>query len=112
MTEGVLEMRLLEDKMNEEEFYLHAHKDMKIEIENNLTTTIFKGDEIHKVEKGNRTVRVLEGSEDHLVEKDRVVTINGDEIKNNSQNFTQNIDGNFECNVKGDIPLILKVTYR
>ena len=37
--------------MNEEEFYLHAHKDMKIEIENNLTTTIFKGDEIHKVEK-------------------------------------------------------------
>ena len=94
-----------EDKMNEEEFYLHAHKDMKIEIENNLTTTIFKGDEIHKVEKGNRTVKVLEGSEDHLVEKDRVVTINGDEIKNNSQNFTQNIDGNFECNVKGDYTL-------
>ena len=91
--------------MNEEEFYLHAYKDMKIEIENNLTTTIFKGDEIHKVEKGNRTVKVLEGSEDHLVEKDRVVTINGDEIKNNSQNFTQNIDGNFECNVKGDYTL-------
>ena len=45
-----------------------------------LNNTIFKGDEIHKVE-GNRTVKVLEGSEDHLVEKDRVVTINGDELK-------------------------------
>ena len=44
---------------------------MNIEIENNLTTTIFKGDEIH-IKKGNRTVKVLEG-EDQFVEKDKLL---------------------------------------
>ena len=97
--------------MNEEEFYLHAHKDMKIEIENNLTT-IFKGDEIHKVEKGNRTVKVLEGSEDHLVEKDRVVTINGDEIKIILRILRKILMGTLSVMLKETIPIILKVTYR
>ena len=94
-----------EDKMNEEEFYQHAHKDMKIDVENNLTTTIFKGSEIHKIEKGSRTVKVLKGGEEHFVKKDRVVTVEGEEVRNNSNNFTQNIDGDYECNVKGDYTL-------
>ncbi len=94
-----------EDKMNEEEFYLHAHKDMKIDIENNLNTTVFNGDEIHKVEKGDRKVKVSRGSEDYFVKKDRTFKVNGDEIRNNSQDFTQNVDGNYECNVKGNYSL-------
>jgi type VI secretion system secreted protein VgrG len=94
-----------EDKTNEEEFYQHAHKDMKVDVENDLTTTVYSGDENHIVEKGNRSVEISKGNETHLVEGVREVTVNGDENHCNKSNFTHSVKGNYECKVEGDYSL-------
>ncbi len=91
-----------EDKTDEEEFYQHAHKDMKIDIENDLTTTVYSGDETHTIEKGDRSVEVSKGNESHLVEGERKVTVNSDEKHINEANFTHSIKENYECKVEGE----------
>lgn len=94
-----------EDKTDEEEFYQHAHKDMKVDVENDLTTTIYSGDETHIVEKGNRSVEISKGNETHLVEGVREVTVKGDENHCNNSNFTHSVKGDYECKVEGDYSL-------
>ena len=94
-----------EDKTDEEEFYQHAHKDMKVDVENDLTTTVYSGDETHVVEKGDRSIEVSNGNEKHLVESEREVTVNGDEIHLNDANYTHNIKGDYECKVEGNYSL-------
>ena len=91
-----------EDKTDEEEFYQHAHKDMKIDVENDLTTTVYSGDETHTIEKGDRSIEVSKGNESHLVEGERKVTVNSDEKHINEANFTHSIKENYECKVEGE----------
>ena len=91
-----------EDKMNEEEFYQHAHKDMKVDVENDLTTTVYRGNENHSIHHGNRSVEVLAGDETHFVNGNRELEIHGDEIKKNKKNLTKKIQGNLSYKVNGD----------
>jgi type VI secretion system secreted protein VgrG len=95
----------LEDKKDAEEFYLHAQKDMKVEIENALTTTLIKGAEIHTLNEGDRTIDVKTGKEIHKVKGTRAVTITGNETHDNEANFNHTVKGNFTLKVTGDFLL-------
>jgi type VI secretion system secreted protein VgrG len=101
------EMRM-EDKKDAEEFYFHAQKDMKVEIENDLSTTLFKGSETHTLEKGDRTVDVQTGKEIHKVKGTRAVTVTGNETHTNEADFKQAVTGNYELKVTGN--LVIDVT--
>jgi type VI secretion system secreted protein VgrG len=97
-----------EDKKDSEEFYFHAQKDMKVEIENALTTTVKASHEVHTLEKGDRTVDVQTGKEVHKVKGTREVTVTGNETHTNEADFTQKVTGNFELKVTGN--LVIDVT--
>lgn len=97
-----------EDKKDSEEFYFHAQKDMKVEIENSLTTTVKEGPETHTLEKGDRTVEVKTGKETHKVKGTRELTVTGNETHTNEADFTQKVTGNYELKVTGN--LVIDVT--
>lgn len=98
----------LEDKKDAEEFFLHAQKDMKVAIENNLTTTLIKGAEIHTLEEGDRTLELKKGKEIYKIKGTRDLTITGDESHTNEANYKQEVKGDYELNVTGN--LILNIT--
>jgi type VI secretion system secreted protein VgrG len=93
----------MEDKKDAEEFYFHAQKDMKIEIENDLTTTLTEGKEVHTIKKGDRTVDVQTGKEIHNVKGTRALTVEGNETHTNKADFKQEVTGNFTLKVTGNI---------
>ncbi len=95
----------LEDKKDAEEFYMHAQKDMKVEIENALTTTLTKGAEIHTLTEGDRTVDVQKGKEIHKVKGTRALTITGNETHDNEGDFKHTVKGDFTLKVTGDFLL-------
>jgi type VI secretion system secreted protein VgrG len=101
------EMRM-EDKKDSEEFYIHAQKDMKVEIENDLSTKLVKGSETHTLEKGDRTVDVQTGKETHNVKGTRALTVTGNETHTNKADFNQAVTGNYELKVTGN--LVIDVT--
>lgn len=101
------EMRF-EDKKDAEELYLHAQKDMRVEIENDLGTTVMAGNETHTVSKGDRTVKVDTGKEIHSVKGTRALEITGNETHVNKADFTQTVTGNYELKVTGN--LVIDVT--
>ncbi|MDB5880171.1 MAG: hypothetical protein JWP43_49 [Ramlibacter sp.] len=101
------EMRM-EDKKDAEEFYFHAQKDMKVEIENDLSTTLVAGAETHTVKKGDRTVDVQTGKETHNVKGTRELTITGKETHTNKADFEQDVTGNYKLKVSGN--LVIDVT--
>ncbi|WP_346428061.1 type VI secretion system tip protein TssI/VgrG [Variovorax sp. 679] len=104
---GFNEMRF-EDKKGSEELYMHAQKDMRVEIENDLGTTVIAGNETHTVTKGNRTVKVDTGNEIHSVKGTRALDVTGNETHDNKANFTQTVTGNYELKVTGN--LVIDVT--
>jgi type VI secretion system secreted protein VgrG len=95
----------MEDKKDSEELYLHAQKDMKVEIENDLCTTLKEGSETHALDKGDRTVDVKAGKEIHNVKGTRALTITGNETHTNKADFTHTVTGNFELKVSGNIAI-------
>ncbi len=97
-----------EDKKDSEEFYFHAQKDMKVEIENALTTTVKESHEIHTLEKGDRTVDVQTGKEVHKVKGTREVEVTGNETHTDKADFTHKVTGNYELKVTGN--LVIDVT--
>jgi len=97
-----------EDKKDSEEFYFHAQKDMKVEIENSLTTTVKESHETHTLEKGDRTVEVKTGKEVHKVKGTRELEVTGNETHTNKADFTQKVTGNYELKVTGN--LVIDVT--
>jgi len=97
-----------EDKKDAEEFYFHAQKDMKVEIENMLTTTIKKSHETHTLDEGNRTIEVKKGTETHKVKGTRTLEITGNESHTNKADFKQEVKGNYELKVTGN--LVIDVT--
>lgn len=98
------EMRM-EDKEGSEEFYLHAQKDMRVEVENDLATTVIAGNETHTVTKGDRTVKVDTGKEVHSVKGTRALEITGNETHDNKADFTQTVTGNYELKVTGNLTI-------
>lgn len=92
-----------EDKKDAEELYMHAQKDMRVEIENQLTTTVMAGDELHTVTKGDRTVKVDTGKETHTVKGTRALEVTGNETHVNKADFKQTVTGNYELKVTGNL---------
>jgi type VI secretion system secreted protein VgrG len=95
----------MEDKKDAEELYLHAQKDMKVEIENALTTTLTKGAEIHTLTEGDRTIELKKGKEIHKVKGTRALTVTGDETHDNEGKFTHTVEGNYTLKITGDLLL-------
>ena len=93
----------MEDKKDSEELYLHAQKDMRVEIENNLSTTLNGGAEVHTLQKGDRTVDVQKGKETHNVQGTRAVTVTGNETHTNKADFEQTVSGKYTLKVTGDL---------
>ena len=98
----------MEDKLDSEELYFHAQKDMNVAIENALTTTVIAGAESHVIQKGDRTIDVQTGKETHTVKGTRTLDVTGDETHTNHAAFTQNVSGNYTLKVTGN--LVIDVT--
>ena len=110
---GFNEMRF-EDKKGSEEYYMHAQKDMLIEVENEMTTLVFKDDhneEIKqgnmflKVDKGNREKTIAIGNETIMVGGERKSTIQKDETRTNGMNYKQTVTQNMDIIVTGKITI-------
>ena len=127
---GFNEIRI-EDKADSEEIYIHAQKDMKIDVLNDQTTTITnnrtvtvsekddsltvskgnrsvtvsQGNESLTVSQGDRTVAVSQGKETHSVQSTREVTVTGNETHTNKADFTQNVSGNYTLKVTGTLTI-------
>ncbi|MGI4859788.1 MAG: type VI secretion system Vgr family protein [Janthinobacterium lividum] len=93
----------MEDKLGSEQLFLHAQKDMRIEVENDLTTTLAGGSEAHTLEKGDRTIDVRTGKETHTVRGTRDLAVTGAETHRNGSDFVQTVQGNFTLKVSGDL---------
>lgn len=92
-----------EDKADREELYLHAQRDMNVQIRNDLTTTLIEGAERHTVKKGDRLVAVEAGKETHTVKGSRRVEVADLETHVNQADFTQEVAGRFTLKVAGDL---------
>lgn len=117
---GANELRF-EDKKDAEEIYLHAQKDMLVEVENDVTrtikndetvtitnartTTIEKADDTLTVKEGNRTIKVDKGDETHSVKGKRDVKVTKAESHTNEDKFEHKVGGNFTLKVDGDITI-------
>ncbi|TKC87719.1 type VI secretion system tip protein VgrG [Trinickia terrae] len=98
----------MDDKLNSEELYFHAQKDLNIAVENALSTTVMAGAETHVVQKGDRSVDVQKGNETHKVKGTRSVDVTGDETHTNHAAFTRKVSGNYTLKVSGN--LVIDVT--
>ncbi|QJE01565.1 type VI secretion system tip protein VgrG [Massilia forsythiae] len=94
-----------EDKKDAEQLYLHAQKDMLVEIENALTTTIAKGAETHTLTEGDRTVDVQKGKETHNVKGTRTLDVGGDESHTNGAKFTHKVTGDYALTIDGKLTI-------
>jgi type VI secretion system secreted protein VgrG len=94
-----------EDKKDAEELYLHGQKDMLVEIENALTTTIKKGDEIRTLEQGDRTIELKQGKETHKVKGTRTLEVTGAETRSNGADFTHTVAGDYALTIDGKLTI-------
>jgi len=97
-----------DDKIGDEELYLHAEHDMKVDIEHDLDTTLYKGSEQHLIKKGDRSVEVTLGNETHTVGGKRDVTVHKDESHSNTTNFEHTVKSNYTLEVDGDLAETIK----
>lgn len=97
----------MEDKLDAEELYLRAQKDMRVDIENDLTTQA-GNNESHTVKQGDRLVDVQQGKETHRVKQTRHVEVGGDETHSNQAAYSQDVAGNYTLKVTGN--LVIDVT--
>lgn len=97
----------MEDKLDAEELYLHAQKDMRVAIEDGLAVEI-GGSESRKVKQGDRQIEVQKGKESHFVKGTRSVEVGGDEAHANRAAYTQEVAGNYTLKVSGN--LVIDVT--
>jgi type VI secretion system secreted protein VgrG len=95
----------MEDKLDAEELYLHAQKDMNVAIENALTTTVIGGAQSLVVQKGDRTLDVQTGKETYTVKGTRTLDITGDETHTNHGKFTQTTGGDYTLKITGNLTI-------
>ena len=109
---GFNEIRL-EDKAGSEELYMHAQKDMTLDVLNDQTitvtqnraVTVSKGSDTLTVSEGDRTVVVSKGKETYSVAGTRDLTVTDAETHTNKADFTQKVSGNFVLSVDGDVTI-------
>ena len=92
-----------EDQSDAEEFYLHAQKDMTVEIEHDSNTTLYKGSETHTLEKGDRTTEIKTGRDLLKIASDREIEVGGNETHTTSGDLTQSVLKNLALDVTGDL---------
>ncbi len=97
-----------DDKKGDEELYFHAERDLKMEIEDDLETTLFKGSEEHIIKKGDRTIEVSVGNEDHTVGGNRTLTIHGDETHETWGDFKNTVEKDYTLEVDKDMKQTVK----
>lgn len=113
--EGFNELRF-EDLKDSEQIFMHAQKDLDVEVFNgNRTCTIFNdggkgGDDTLTLKKGNRTMILNEGNETIQLDKgNQSITLSdGDQTINITGNVSQKVSGNYDLEVQGNFTL--KVT--
>lgn len=101
------EMRM-EDKAGAEELYFHAQRDMTVDVENLLSTTVIGGGESHVIKKGDRALDVQSGNETHKVKGTRKLEVSGDEKHANGAAFNHDVSGDYKLKVSGN--LVIDVT--
>jgi type VI secretion system secreted protein VgrG len=101
-----------EDKAGSEELYVHAQKDMTLEVLNDNTATITKDDSLTVngkqtiSVKQDRSLTVTDGNETHKVSTGtRSVTVKGDETHTNNGKFTHSVDGDYSLSVAGKMSI-------
>jgi type VI secretion system secreted protein VgrG len=97
-----------EDKKDAEHLYMHAQKDMMVEIENALTTTLKKGAETHTLDEGDRAIELKKGKETHKVAGTRAVTVTGAETHANQADYTHTVKGNYALTIDGSLTITVK----
>lgn len=100
--EGFNELRF-EDKAGEEEVFLHAQKDLVIEVENARTTTVKEGDDSLTV-GGKRTVKIT-GDETRTYEAKLTETVTGDYVLTVKGGLTIKVSGNVAIQADGGLNL-------
>lgn len=110
-----------EDKKDKEQIYLHAQKDLTLDvlndrfetighdetttIKNAHTLTVQEGDTTTTIEKGHRSVTVTQGSDTLDVKDKRTVKVGGDEGHTTTGNFSHTVDGDYSLTVKGSLTI-------
>lgn len=98
----------LEDKLDAEQFFLHAQKDMQLDIENDLAATLLAGNETRTIKKGNRTTAIETGNDSLSVKGTRDVKVTGAETRTNGANLDHTVKGNFTLTVEGNLVIDVK----
>ena len=103
---GFNEIRL-EDKKDSEEVFVHAAKDLNVEVEKgNRAATIKKGNDTLTISEGNRTTTITKGNETHDISKGtRAITVKDNETHTNSADFSHTVKGNHTLKVTGDLTI-------
>jgi type VI secretion system secreted protein VgrG len=100
---GYNEIRF-EDKKDKEEIYMHAQKDMNIDVLHDRNTKIHKGHEILEVQKGFRTTTIKKDDKKTIEDGDEIMTVaKGNYKRKVKGNYTMEIGGNLKIKVGGDI---------
>jgi type VI secretion system secreted protein VgrG len=93
-----------EDRKDAEELYLHAGRDLTVDVAHDRAATVHEGNDTLEVKKGTRSVTVAEGDETLTVGKGaRTVTVKGDETHVNGAAFTHRTDGAYTLKVTGNL---------
>jgi type VI secretion system secreted protein VgrG len=102
--DGFNELRF-EDKAGEEEVYLHAQKDLTVEVGNARTVTVSEADDTLTVNKGNRSVTVETGNETLTVAGTREIKVTGAETHTSEADFNHTVGGSLTVEVTGNVTI-------
>lgn len=100
-----------EDQSDAEEFYLHAQKDLTVEIEHDSSTTLYEGSETHTLEKGDRTTDIKKGKDLLKVADDREIHVGGNESHTTEGNLSQSVSKDLALDVTGNMNQTIKGDY-
>jgi type VI secretion system secreted protein VgrG len=132
---GYNEIRF-EDKKDSEQIFVHAHKNMDTEIQNNethkvgfvkkdkgdqtidvynnRTVTLDQGNDTLEVKKGNLETKVDTGNETHTIAGTRTLKITKDETHTSEAKYTHNVTNKYTLKIDGDLEITVggKVTFK
>jgi type VI secretion system secreted protein VgrG len=95
-----------EDAKDAEELYLHAGRDLTVDVVHDRTSTVQQGNDTLTVRKGNRSVTVAEGGDALTVGKGtRTVEVSGAETHLNHTTFTHTAKGDYVLRVEGNLSI-------
>ncbi|MEI8321413.1 MAG: type VI secretion system tip protein TssI/VgrG [Alphaproteobacteria bacterium] len=113
---GFNELRF-EDLANSEEIYMHAQKDLNIDVLNGNRTTTLEGqngggNDTLLLKKGNRAMTLDQGNESiTLSQGNRSINVTGNQDVTVSGNYSMNIGGDLNIQVGGAISIQGSSTY-